>query len=144
MPGKKDFPARRVLVVDDDLDSVRTLQVLLEVCGQAVCMAQDGREALGQVRVFAPDIVLLDLGMPDMDGLEVARRIRAMEGIEQPLIVAMTGYGQTEDRVATREAGFDAHLVKPVTLNRLSTILERDELAVPEPGEPFPLLRGRR
>lgn len=134
-----------MLVVDDDPDSSRVVEMLLTACGQNVRVAADGRGALALIGVFEPELVLLDIGMPDMDGLEVAREIRRLERIEQPAIVAMTGHGQTADRIATREAGFNAHLVKPVTYERLARVLVDSTAPAPprpSPGEACPLLRG--
>ncbi|HUP93097.1 MAG TPA: response regulator [Solimonas sp.] len=138
-----NFPVNRILVVDDETDVTLTLKILLEVCGQVVRIASDGEEALRLVASFRPQVILMDLAMPGMDGLATARAIRSMPDIEQPLMVAVTGFGQVAFRQATREAGFDQHLVKPVTFNRLTGILfDREAMEVPADGEPFPLQRG--
>jgi CheY-like chemotaxis protein len=105
---------RRVLVVDDNSDAVTSLATLLELEGHDVRTAIDGHEGLRWFESFRPEIVFLDLGMPGLDGLHVARRIRARPNGERTVLVALTGWGQTEDRLRTREAGFDHHLVKPV------------------------------
>jgi two-component system, sensor histidine kinase len=119
----KDFNGRRVLVVDDNQDATETLQSLLESLGARVAAAGNGREALAQFERFGPDAVLLDIGMPGMDGYEVARRIRALpSGHETPLI-AVTGWGQQEDIRRCFEAGFDHHLVKPLDVDRLWEII---------------------
>jgi two-component system, sensor histidine kinase len=113
----------RVLVVDDNQDATETLQALLESLGATVAAAGNGRDALAQFERFGPDVVLLDIGMPGMDGYEVARRIRALPvGGSTPLI-AVTGWGQQEDVKRCFEAGFDHHLVKPLDVNRLSEII---------------------
>ena len=138
----RNFPTHRILVVDDESDVTLTLKILLEVCGQVVKIASEGVAALKLVASFRPEVVLLDLGMPGMDGLAVARSIRAMPDIEQPMIVAVTGMSQVAFRQATRDAGFDQHLVKPVTFNRLTSILfDREAVELPASG-PFPLQRG--
>ena len=115
-------PSRRVLVVDDNVDSALSLMMLLQALGHEVAIAHDGIEALEQAERFAPDTVLLDIGLPRLDGYEVARRLR-----EQPqrhyLLIALTGWGQDEDRARARAAGFDHHLVKPVDLDQLGRIL---------------------
>ena len=97
----------------------------LEVVGEAA----DGAEVVEMARRLVPDVVLLDLGLPRLDGLEVWRRLRARGGEIQPLIVAMTGYGQDEDRRRSEEAGFDAHMVKPMDLKVLQELLSRPGLA---------------
>jgi CheY-like chemotaxis protein len=113
-----------VLVVDDMDDVAESLAELLGIWGHKTRVAHDGRSALETVRVFHPDVVLLDIGMPGMDGYEVARRLRVEHG-QRTLLVALTGYGQTQDREAARAAGFDAHLVKPVDLDALNELLAR-------------------
>ncbi len=114
---------RRVLVVDDNVDAAVSLALLLRLEGHEVRVAHDGVEALAQVAVAAPDCVILDLGMPKMDGYEVARRLRKTPGLEGMRLVAVTGWGQEEDRRRTREAGFDQHFVKPVEPATLQELL---------------------
>jgi signal transduction histidine kinase/CheY-like chemotaxis protein len=114
---------RRVLVADDNVDSAMTLAELLRVQGHEVCTAKDGEEAVAQARDFHPDAILLDLGMPRLDGIEAAKRIRSMAGSEQPLIVALTGWGQQSDRERTHAAGFDFHLVKPADPDEIMNII---------------------
>jgi signal transduction histidine kinase len=116
------LPARRVLVVDDNRDAADTLSTLLRALGVTVASAYSGREALDAVGPFAPDIVLLDIGMPDMDGYETSRRIRAKYA-NDVVLVALTGWGQDEDLRQSRAAGFDHHLVKPPDMERLREIL---------------------
>jgi PAS domain S-box-containing protein len=118
-------PARaRVLVVDDNHDAADSLGMLLEMLGAEARVTYDGAAALDALSSFRPQVVLLDLGMPVMDGWEVARRIR--EGADgAPLLVALTGWGQPDDRRRTREAGFDQHLVKPVDLSALKALFAR-------------------
>ncbi len=114
----------RVLVVDDSYDASNTMAALVATTGREVRAVQDGSSALRVVSEFRPDAVLLDLGMPDMDGFETCRRIRAIEGGEATLIIALTGWGRDEDRQRTREAGFDYHLVKPVDRAAIVRALE--------------------
>jgi CheY-like chemotaxis protein len=118
-------PPRRVLVVDDNRDAAHSLTMVLELDGHEVRVAHDGGAALELARDYRPEVVLLDIGLPGMDGYEVARRLRA-EGPGGGLLVAMTGYGQEEDRRRTREAGFDVHLVKPVEPQVIRDLLARD------------------
>jgi CheY-like chemotaxis protein len=108
------IPPLRVLIVDDNQDAAAALDLLLRELGHRTMVLYGGIEALAKIDSFAPDCVFLDLGMPDLDGYEVAKRVRA-EAAHQPWLIALTGWGQDDDRARTRAAGFDAHLVKPVT-----------------------------
>jgi PAS domain S-box-containing protein len=112
-----------ILVTDDSVDAATSLGMLLELHGHAVRIAHDGAEAVAAVAESRPDVVLLDIGMPRMNGYEAARRIRAMPGGESIRLVALTGWGQAEDRRRTREAGFDAHVTKPVAFEELEQLL---------------------
>lgn len=114
---------RRVLVVDDNRDAAESLAILLRSFGSETCVAFDGPSALRALSEFRPDAVLLDIGMPGMDGHEVARRIRARPEFSHVLLVALTGWGQEEDRRRSRLAGFDHHLNKPADMNALVAVL---------------------
>jgi CheY-like chemotaxis protein len=114
---------RRIVVADDNEDSAVALAELLELFGHEVWTANDGVEALERAAEVQPDMVVLDLGMPRMDGFEAARRIRETPACKGALLVALTGWGQDSDRQRTREAGFDKHLVKPVDPAALSALL---------------------
>jgi PAS domain S-box-containing protein len=114
---------RRILVVDDNRDAADSLGMLLEFLGAEVQIARTGAEALKAFEAYDPAVVLLDIGMPGMDGYEVARRIRAGFPGRRPAIVALTGWGQEEDRKRAREAGFDRHLVKPADVGALQAML---------------------
>jgi CheY-like chemotaxis protein len=118
---------RRVLVVDDNHDAADSLGMLLEFLGAEVKVVHDGYAALEAMKSFAPAVVLLDLGMPGMNGLEVARRMREDPATSAMTLVALTGWGQREDRRRTSEAGFDYHLVKPADLGTLQSILAMGE-----------------
>jgi CheY-like chemotaxis protein len=111
-------PARRtrkVLVVDDNVDAADSLSMMLELSGHEVCTVYDGPAALAALPAFGPQVVLLDIGLPRMDGYEVARRIRStLPAGRDMLLVALTGWGQAEDKRRAREAGFDQHFTKPV------------------------------
>jgi two-component system, sensor histidine kinase len=133
------LPARRVLVVDDNRDAADTLATLLSTLGATVAVAYSGREALEGVATFAPDTVLLDIGMPDMDGYETSRRIRAQHANDL-LIIALTGWGQDEDVRQSKAAGFDHHLVKPPDLERLRAILMTSERQPAAPRRASPEL----
>jgi CheY-like chemotaxis protein len=111
---------KRVLVVDDNIDAAKTLELLLMSSGHKTCVAYDGIEAIKIAGEFHPDIVLLDLGMPGIDGYETARRLLDLKKERRFQIIAVTGWGQESDRQKTREAGFDSHLVKPIDLDDLT------------------------
>jgi PAS domain S-box-containing protein len=115
---------QRVLVVDDNTDAAETMALLLEALGYKSSVAHGGLAAIEAVKAQDPDVVLLDIGLPDLNGHEVARRLRA-EMINPPPLIAVTGYGQASDRETSLEAGFRAHLTKPVDVDRLSALLER-------------------
>lgn len=117
--------ARRILVVDDNADAAHTLEMMLGLMGQDVRVAVDGPEALGLAQQFHPELVLLDIGLPKMSGYEVCRRMRSEAWARDAMIVAVTGWGQEGDRQRSKEAGFDEHLVKPVSTEQLETILGR-------------------
>lgn len=117
----KASQARTVLVVDDNVDAAQTLAELLAMMGHASFTAPNGTAALAKVHELRPDVVLLDIGLPDMDGYEVARRIRA-EAAPQPRLVALTGWGQSEDKRKAAEAGFDMHWTKPVDPAKLDEL----------------------
>ena len=106
---------RRILVADDNSDAVEALALQLQLAGHDVRTANDGMEALEVAESFVPQVVLLDLGMPRMDGYETARQIRRRWWGRSATLVALTGWGQAQDRQRTSAAGFDVHLVKPVT-----------------------------
>ena len=113
----------RVLVADDLRDSADTLGLLLESMGHVVHIAYDGAEALRLAETFRPDIVLLDLGMPKLNGFDACRQIRAQPWGSRMVLAAQTGWGQAQDRQRTREAGFDAHIVKPIDADALEALL---------------------
>jgi signal transduction histidine kinase/CheY-like chemotaxis protein len=120
----------RVLVADDNFDSAELLAMLVTTLGCEAVIAHDGEEAVEKARTFRPDLAVMDIGMPRLDGYEAARRIRDEAGGRRITLVAMTGWGQEEDRRQAREAGFDAHLLKPADLEKLERILDaagRDE-----------------
>jgi CheY-like chemotaxis protein len=121
-------PKWRILVVDDNADAADSLAILLELGGSDVQVAHDGLAALAIAETLRPDIIFLDIGMPQMDGYEVARRIRSTTSLDGVLLVALTGWGQEDDRRRSAEAGFDVHLVKPVEPTALETVLTHSKL----------------
>jgi CheY-like chemotaxis protein/anti-sigma regulatory factor (Ser/Thr protein kinase) len=112
--GMESTAQRRVLVIDDNTEAADSLASVLQLMGHETAVAYDGFEGIELAQQMRPDCVLLDLGMPRIDGLETARRMRALPELERVRIVAVTGWGLESDRVRTRDAGFNAHLVKPV------------------------------
>ena len=117
-------PRLKVLVVDDNADFVLMLSAMLESAGHDVRKALDGRGAIGVALSYRPDVVLLDLGMPVMGGLEVARELRRHPEMACARLVALTGWGQADDRRQTLEAGFDHHLTKPTDPRELQALLD--------------------
>jgi CheY-like chemotaxis protein len=121
-PVAKSQP-RRILVVDDNADSANSLSILLSFDGHETQTAYTAADALQAIESFRPDVVLLDIGLPRMDGYEVASRVRQLPHGRSICLIAVTGYGQPDDRDRTRDAGFDAHLVKPIDLDALERAL---------------------
>lgn len=115
---------RRILIVEDNLDSVRAMAELVKDMGHRVEFAINGYAALEIARRFIPHFVLLDLGLPGMDGFEVCSRLKHEPGLEHTRIIAITAYGQEEHRIRTRAAGCDLHLVKPVSPQTVFDVLE--------------------
>jgi PAS domain S-box-containing protein len=113
---------RRILVVDDNRDAAETLAELLTMLGNEVTVALDGTSAVDRVKQIGPDVVLLDIGLPDINGYEVARRVRLLEGVLQPRLIALTGWGQQQDKQLAAEAGFDQHWTKPVDIAQLQEL----------------------
>jgi CheY-like chemotaxis protein len=109
--------------MEDNADVARSIARLLTVAGHDVRVAHDGASGMSVAREFAPEAVLIDIGLPVVDGLQVARRIRQEPGLGNVLLIALTGYGQDTDRQATRDAGFDHHLAKPVEFKTIESIL---------------------
>ena len=114
----------RVLVVDDNKDSAQTLAMMLKIMGNDIRTAHDGLEAVEKAQEYLPNVILLDLGMPKLNGYDVCRRIREQSWGSSMVIIALTGWGQAEDRQRTKEAGFDHHLVKPVDVAKLKELLD--------------------
>jgi CheY-like chemotaxis protein len=128
-PADAAHHVHRVLVVDDNADAAEMIVAMLRVWGQRTAIAFDGPSAIAEGDRLHPDIVLLDIGLPEMDGYETARRMRARPWGATALIVAVTGWGRPDDRDRTRAAGFDRHLVKPVAPAALEALLvERERL----------------
>lgn len=115
----------RVLVVDDNIDSAQSMSLLLELEGHEVTCAHDGHSALDAASAFDPEVVLLDLGLPEINGYEVARRLRAEPRHAGVLLIAISGYGRDQDRAASQEAGFDFHLTKPADPDMVMQLMQQ-------------------
>jgi len=124
-PAQPNGPLRRVLVVDDNRDSAESMAMVLAMLGHETRAVHDGRQALEVAETFQPDVILLDIGMPGMNGYDTCRRIRAQPWASRMMLVAMTGWGHEDDRKRSQEAGFDHHLTKPVELESLKQLLGR-------------------
>jgi CheY-like chemotaxis protein len=122
--GATESSKFRVLVVDDNADSAGAIGKLLQLEGHEVRCAFDGASAVAIAQQFGPRLVLLDISLPDIDGFEVLRRLREQSGASQLVAAAVTGFGQSEDRRRTQEAGFDHHLVKPFGLDALKVVIQ--------------------
>jgi CheY-like chemotaxis protein len=123
----------RIVVVDDNRDAADALSMLLELSGCETHVAYDGIGAIDAVNRYRPDAVLLDIGLPTMSGLEVCRQIRSEPWGKDVVLVALTGWGQEDDRRQSKEAGFDGHLVKPVDQSELEELLRK--IAVSREGQ---------
>jgi len=125
MAGPADQAARaaqrNVLIVEDSQDARSSLRTILEMAGHAVTIAEDGPRGLKQITEARPDVALIDIGLPGMDGYELARRARASGS--RALLVALTGYGLSDDKDLARQAGFDAHLTKPAAVEPLLALV---------------------
>jgi signal transduction histidine kinase len=124
-PGARSVDPCRVLVVDDNADAAEGVATILRMWGHEVMTAEDGVAALHLAESFVPDVALLDLGMPKLNGYETARRIRERPSGHDMALVALTGWGQPKDRDSTRQAGFDAHLIKPIASEELLETVDR-------------------
>jgi CheY-like chemotaxis protein len=122
--ASRTLAPQRILIVDDNRDAADSLHALLGLLGAQVEIANDGPSALDAVPRFQPAAILLDIGLPGMSGYEVARQIRDNPAIAQPVIIALTGWGQPDARRQSRDAGFDHHLIKPLDLAALQKILD--------------------
>ncbi|QRK09631.1 response regulator [Archangium violaceum] len=125
-PRSQTVRTRRVLVVDDNIDAAETLMEYLQFRGHTVHLAHEGPGAIGQALLQKPELIVLDLGLPGMDGFQVAQRLRGEPNMAGVTLVALTGYGQERDRVRAREAGIQHFLLKPVDLDELMRIIESE------------------
>jgi CheY-like chemotaxis protein len=129
-PSDSPAPQRRILVVDDNADAALTLKMALEVHGHQVATADDAHEAIATALESKPDFILLDIGLPGMDGYAVATRLRQDEGLHHTIIAAITGYGNDDDRRRSRDSGIDYHLVKPTDVREVTRLLREGRRAL--------------
>ncbi len=123
---------RRILVIEDNLDAAESLRLALELGGHEVAVAHDGPQGIKRARELTPEVVLCDIGLPDMDGYAVAKALRHEPGLRNTLLVALTGYALPEDQRRAVGAGFDAHLTKPATVEGVQEAMDR----APPPASP--------
>ena len=128
-PARGGAPGKRILVVDDNADAAATLGELLAALGHEVMVRFDGKSALADAAPFRPQVLVLDIGLPDIDGYELARRLRAQDATAHARYLALTGYGQSNDRTLAHAAGFDRHFVKPVDIAALQVVLDMEDKA---------------
>ena len=131
--AQSPMSGRRVLVVDDNVDGAESLAKMLQICGHETRTAHSGPEALDAARPFNPEVVFLDIGLPGMNGYEVAKRLRAEPSLSGAVLVALTGWGSEDNKRQSREAGFDFHLTKPVEVTAIESILARVVRGAPHP-----------
>jgi CheY-like chemotaxis protein len=140
--GLEPGPGRRVLIVDDNMDSAASLEMLLRISGQVTLVAHDGPEAIAAAERFRPDVVLLDIGLPGLDGYSTCRRIREQPWGRNIILAAVTGWGDERDRGRSRDAGFDYHLVKPIDFAVLDAVLAASPPHAAEAAEPDPAMQA--
>ena len=133
--GNPDSWRMRVLVVEDHADTAEKVSLLLSLAGHDVEVASNGEAAMAAAEANPPDVMLLDLGLPDMDGWQVARHIKAQPSKKRPLMVAVSGHDTVEARRRSEEAGIDLHLVKPVDPVRLHQLLSRFRRVIADPRQ---------
>jgi len=124
-PSAPQHAGRRVLVVDDNTDSAHSMRMLLQLLGSEVRTAHDGLQAVEAAQAFRPELILMDVGMPRLNGYEAARRIREQPWGQDALIVTLTGWGQESDKARSQEAGCNEHMVKPIKLAEVEGLLAR-------------------
>ncbi|MDR3621614.1 MAG: response regulator [Paludisphaera borealis] len=123
VPPAAGVTSRRILVVDDSVDGAQAMALLLKYDGHDTRTAHNGCEAVAEARAFIPEVVFLDIGLPDKNGYEVARELRADPRLRDVVLVALTGWGTDEDRRKSKDAGFDHHFVKPVDVDAVESML---------------------
>jgi CheY-like chemotaxis protein len=127
--GDRPVQPLKVLVVDDNADAANTLNMLLDASGHQAFAEYTATAAIERTREVHPQVCVLDIGLPDMDGCELARRLRAMPGMGKATLIAVSGYGQEQDKRRSADAGFDYHLVKPIDTGKLLALLAQAPVA---------------
>ncbi len=122
-------PGLRILVVDDNRDGAESLALMLRILGNETRIAYDGEDGVAQAESYQPDVILFDIGLPKMNGYEACRCIRKQPWGQRPVVIAVTGWGQPEDRMRSQQAGFDHHLVKPIDTRALMKLLTEFRLS---------------
>jgi len=139
LAAQTDPGVLRILVVDDNVDAAETLQALLEMNGHTVTAVHDGASALLQAAALVPQVVFLDIGLPDMTGYDAAEAMRRIPGMETSTLIALTGWGAEQDRKRSSQAGFDHHLTKPadflIVEQLIRDVAERTPVPVPAPSQ---------
>ncbi len=125
-PRQPRHGGKRILVVDDNADAAESIAVLMGIEGHEVKTVTDAMQALTCLDVFAPQVAIIDIGLPGMNGYELAAGIRANRSLPKPLLIALTGYGQAEDFDRSRDAGFDHHFVKPANLKAIQAVIDNE------------------
>jgi CheY-like chemotaxis protein len=115
---------RNILIVDDNVDAAESLGEYLKACGHHIHITHDGASAIDEATRLQPDAIILDIGLPNMNGYQVAQRLRSDVGLTSSLLVAVTGYAQERDRKSAQAAGFDYHFAKPLDVHKLAALLE--------------------
>jgi CheY-like chemotaxis protein len=136
--------SRKILLIEDNQFVAESLAAWLDDCGHQVRIAATGAAGLREAEAFRPELIFVDIGLPDMTGHETARKLRDMPAVEDAVLIAVTGYGQEDDRRRSREAGFDHHWIKPLTTEMLSELLESLEPARERSRGPNVKGRARR
>jgi CheY-like chemotaxis protein len=131
VPPSSGATSRRILVVDDSVDGAEAMAMLLRCDGHDAQTAYDGHGAVAKARAFFPEVIFLDIGLPGMDGYEVARELRADPSLSDVVLVALTGWGTDEDLRRTKDAGFDHHFVKPIEVEAVEAMLRSLDGAQP-------------
>lgn len=119
------IPSKNILLVDDNVDAADSLSALLQAFGHQVMVCENATCTLANISKYDPQVFILDIGLPDMDGYELCRRLRAEEKYKQALFIALTGYGQSHDKTLAKHAGFDYHFVKPIDVVQLRAVFEK-------------------
>lgn len=137
MPAPNAVPGLRILIAEDGADCAESMAMLLRLYGHEVQIASSGPTAVETVLAYQPDVLLLDIGLPGMNGYQVAKRLKEHNGKKRPFIIAVTGFGMETDRRQSAESGIDLHLLKPVDPEQLQRLLARFQGSIAGEGQPY-------